>query len=142
MAVPIRSIAIAALTCLSLGAGAAGAATRIILLPISVYATGAEVDYLQSGLMEMLASRLDQYDGLVVVRPGGDVVSARVATRFDRSADQAHVGLGRCASTLFHVAPDTGANHVLPAGFTAPRARNDVVQAQLGRAAPFAAVLA
>jgi len=74
---PIRSIAIAALSCVCLGAGAADAATRIILLPISVHATGAEVEYLQSGLMEMLASRLDQYDGLVVVRPGGDAKSAR-----------------------------------------------------------------
>ena len=77
MAPSIRSLAIAALICLCLGPGAAQAATRIVLLPISVHATGAEVDYLQSGLMEMLASRLDQYDGLVVVRPGGDVVSAR-----------------------------------------------------------------
>ncbi|MGI9590012.1 MAG: hypothetical protein ACR2P8_01490 [Myxococcota bacterium] len=77
MSNPIRSIAIAALTCACLSAGAAGATTRIVLLPISVHATGAEVDYLQSGLMAMLASRLDQYDGLVVVRPGGDAKSAR-----------------------------------------------------------------
>ena len=73
----IRSLAIAALTCLLLGPGAAGAATRIVLLPISVHATGTEVDYLQSGLMEMLASRLDQYAGVVVVRPGGDALEAR-----------------------------------------------------------------
>jgi len=73
----IRSIAIAALACALLGAGPAAAATRIILLPISVHATGAEVEYLQSGLMEMLASRLDQYDGLVVVRPGGDALEPR-----------------------------------------------------------------
>jgi TolB-like protein len=77
MPLPIRSIAIAALTFLLFGPAAAQAATRIILLPISVHATGAEVDYLQSGLMEMLASRLDQYDGLVVVRPGGDAITAR-----------------------------------------------------------------
>ena len=77
MPLPIRSIAIAALTCLFLGPAAAGAATRIVLLPISVHATGAEVEYLQNGLMEMLASRLDQYDGLVVVRPGGDAITAR-----------------------------------------------------------------
>jgi TolB-like protein len=73
----IRSGAIAALTCLLLGSGAAAAATRIVLLPISVHATGTEVEYLQSGLMEMLASRLDQYAGVVVVRPGGDALEAR-----------------------------------------------------------------
>ncbi len=77
MPLSIRSIAIAALAGFVLGPVAADAATRIVLLPISVHATGAEVEYLQSGLMEMLASRLDQYDGLVVVRPGGDVISAR-----------------------------------------------------------------
>lgn len=77
MALSMRPIAIVALACLLLGSGAAAAATRIVLLPISVHATGAEVEYLQSGLMEMLASRLDQYEGLVVVRPGGEVASAR-----------------------------------------------------------------
>jgi TolB-like protein len=66
-------------------------------MPISVHATGAEVDYLQNGLMEMLASRLDQYDGIVVVRPGGDVVSARdgdAAREAGRSQDGDYVVFG------------------------------------------------
>ena len=46
--------------------------TRIALLPIAVHAAGSDVDYLQGGLAEMMAARLDQYDGLIVLRPASD----------------------------------------------------------------------
>jgi hypothetical protein len=75
----MRSIALAfgcvALLLLAAGAPAAPARTaRIALLPIAVHAAGADVDYLQSGLAEMMAARLDQYDGIIVVRPASDAV--------------------------------------------------------------------
>jgi TolB-like protein len=57
------------------GAPAAPAGTtRIALLPIAVHAAGSDVDYLQSGLAEMMAARLDQYDGIIVVRPASDAM--------------------------------------------------------------------
>ena len=71
----------------SLAAGVAGlflcfptlaeAAARIVLLPISVYAAGAETNYLSSGLAEMLAARLERYDGVVVLRPAADVTAPK-----------------------------------------------------------------
>jgi TolB-like protein len=69
----------------SLAAGVAGlllclptlaeAAARIALLPISVYAAGVDTDYLSTGLAEMLAARLERYDGVAVVRPAADVAA-------------------------------------------------------------------
>ena len=69
----------------SLAAGVAGlllclptlaeAAARIVLLPVSVYAAGADTHYLSSGLAEMLAARLERYDGVVVVRPAEDAAA-------------------------------------------------------------------
>jgi hypothetical protein len=50
----------------------AEAAPRIALLPISVYAAGAETDYLSTGLAEMLAARLERYEGVAVVRAGAE----------------------------------------------------------------------
>ena len=68
----------------SLAAGVAGlllclptlaeASVRIVLLPISVYAAGAETGYLSTGLAEMLAARLERYEGVAVVRPAADAV--------------------------------------------------------------------
>jgi hypothetical protein len=68
----------------SLAAGVAGlllclpalveASVRIVLLPISVYAADADTDYLSTGLAEMLAARLERYDGVAVVRPAADAV--------------------------------------------------------------------
>jgi TolB-like protein len=68
----------------SLAAGVAGlllclpmlaeASVRIVLLPISVYAAGADTDYLSTGLAEMLAARLERYEGVSVVRPAADAV--------------------------------------------------------------------
>jgi len=48
-------------------ARAADAATRVAILPIVVHATD-EREYLQSGLADMLASRIGQQPGLAVVR--------------------------------------------------------------------------
>jgi TolB-like protein len=69
----------------SLAAGVAGlllclptlaeAAARIALLPISVYAADADTGYLSSGLAEMLAARLERYDGIVVVSPAEGAVA-------------------------------------------------------------------
>ncbi len=66
----------------SLAAGVAGlllclpvlaeAAARIALLPISVYAAGVDTQYLSNGLAEMLAARLERFDGVAVVRPAAD----------------------------------------------------------------------
>jgi hypothetical protein len=66
----------------SLAAGIAGlllclptlaeASTRIVLLPISVHAAGADTNYLSTGLAEMLAARLERYSGVAVVRPAAD----------------------------------------------------------------------
>jgi TolB-like protein len=77
--VSIRSIALAfgcvAPVLLMVAAGAPAAperTARIALLPIAVHAAGSDVDYLQSGLAEMVAARLDQYEGIVVLRPAAD----------------------------------------------------------------------
>jgi len=67
-----RSIAIG-LSLLLLGAAAeARAAVRVALLPIVVYVQEGDSQYLQKGLEEMLAARLDQYEGVVVVRASGE----------------------------------------------------------------------
>jgi TolB-like protein len=50
---------------------------RVALLPIAVHAEGKESDYLRSGLQEMLAARLEQFDGVSVVQP--DVPGVRDA---------------------------------------------------------------
>jgi hypothetical protein len=47
---------------------------RIVLLPISVHAAGADTEYLSTGLAEMLAARLERYEGVAVVRPAADAV--------------------------------------------------------------------
>jgi hypothetical protein len=69
----------------SLAAGVAGlllclptlaeASARIALLPISVYAADDDTGYLSSGLAEMLAARLERYDGVVVVRSAADAAA-------------------------------------------------------------------
>ncbi|HJO22453.1 MAG: hypothetical protein QF890_07110 [Myxococcota bacterium] len=80
---PIRSLAIA----IFLVATPAAADVRIALLPISVHASGEESGYLQSGLSEMIAARLDQYNGVIVVNtaseagPSSGTVAAREAGR-------------------------------------------------------------
>lgn len=80
----IGSIAIALVL---LAAPAQGAAVRIALLPLAVHAAGEESNYLQSGLAEMIAARLDQYEDVVVVRqtppgtPPADASAARATAR-------------------------------------------------------------
>lgn len=66
----------------------------------------------------------------------------RVAPRLDRRADQLHVGLGRGAATFSHIALQAGADDVFPRVRAATRARNDMVEAQLGCAKALAAILA
>jgi len=55
----------------------ASAASRIVLLPISVYAAGDDTEYLSSGLAEMLAARLERYAGVVVLRPAADAAAPK-----------------------------------------------------------------
>ena len=71
-----RSVAVAVLGALILLPALAGAGARVALLPISVHASGSDSEYLQKGLAEMISARLEQYQGLVVVRPGGDAAPA------------------------------------------------------------------
>lgn len=54
----------------------AGAETRVALLPVAVHAAGSDSEYLQTGLAEMISARLEQYDGLEVVRPSSAVTPA------------------------------------------------------------------
>ena len=70
-----RSLAIAFFVSLC-AALPAQAGTRIALLPLSVHASGEDSAYLQTGLGEMIAARLDQYEGVTVVRPRVDGVPA------------------------------------------------------------------
>jgi len=122
----MRSIALA-LGCVAVlaaaGAPAAPARTaRIALLPIVVHAAGSDVDYLQNGLAEMMGSRLDQYDGIIVVRAASDAAppaneaAALEAARalgaqfvlwgsFTRFGDGASLDL-RCASVAEPAAGD------------------------------------
>ena len=49
-------------------AAAAGEPVRIALLPMSVHAHSSGTEYLSSGLAAMLSARLEQFEGVVVVR--------------------------------------------------------------------------
>jgi TolB-like protein len=69
--VSIRSLAIVPFAVSMLVAASAQGGVRIALLPISVHAAGEDTGYLSTGLVEMIAARLDQYDGIAVVRPAG-----------------------------------------------------------------------
>ena len=66
----IRFVLVGLAGVLLAGPALAGPRIRVALLPIAVHASGSESDYLQRGLAEMLSARLEQYDGLEVVRPG------------------------------------------------------------------------
>lgn len=64
----IRSLAIVLV--FSFSAMAASASdVRVALMPIAVHAAGEDSDYLREGLSEMIAARIDQYEGVTVVRP-------------------------------------------------------------------------
>jgi hypothetical protein len=52
----------------------AEASLRIVLLPISVHVAGTETGYLSTGLAEMLAARLERYEGVAVLRPAADAL--------------------------------------------------------------------
>jgi outer membrane protein insertion porin family len=68
LALPFRIGSLALVAALLALAGSAQAGARVALLPIDVHAAGAETAYLRKGLGEMLASRLEQYDGISVLR--------------------------------------------------------------------------
>jgi hypothetical protein len=70
-----RSIAVGVAGLLLCLATLAEAAARVALLPISVHAAGADTAYLSTGLAEMLAARLERYDGIVVVRAAADATA-------------------------------------------------------------------
>jgi TolB-like protein len=113
-AVMLRALAVAS-ACVLLALPAA-AEVRIVLLPVAVHAQGEETEYLSAGLSSMLAARLEQYEGVRVVRPGeapaeieGDreaVAAARAAGgdfviygAFTRFGDGASLDL-RCAQVV------------------------------------------
>ncbi len=52
-------------------AAAAGEPVRIALLPMSVHARSSGTEYLSSGLAAMLSARLEQFEGVEVIRVGG-----------------------------------------------------------------------
>jgi TolB-like protein len=110
----LRALAVAS-ACVLLAMPAA-AEVRIVLLPVVVHAQGEETEYLSAGLSSMLAARLEQYEGVTVVRPGeapaeieGDreaVAAARAAGgefviygAFTRFGDGASLDL-RCAQVV------------------------------------------
>ncbi len=70
-----------ALALLAGGGRAAAAPVRIALLPVTVHSSDAGSGYLSAGLASMLASRLEQFDDLALVRLDGekDAGSAREA---------------------------------------------------------------
>lgn len=67
---------------IALSLAVAGAATpaagevRIALIPIEVHAAGDDVAYLQAGLGDMIAARLDQYQGVDSMRAASEPVAA------------------------------------------------------------------
>lgn len=65
----LRTVAAALAAVLLAGPALAGDDARVALLPIAVHASGSDSDYLQTGLAEMISARLEQYDGLEVLRP-------------------------------------------------------------------------
>lgn len=65
-----------------------------------------------------------------------------ISPRFDGLANQVHRRLMRGPAALTHVALMTSADHVLPRGRSALRARNHMVQAQIASRKPLATVLA
>ena len=72
-----RFLGIAFFALASLHPGPAAAeGVRVALLPIAVHAQGGDSAYLETGLVEMISARLEQYDGLDVVRPGADATPA------------------------------------------------------------------
>lgn len=73
---PIRSAAVALVGALMALPALAEPNARVVLLPIAVHATGSDSEYLQQGLAEMLSARLEQFEGLVVVRPGDAALPA------------------------------------------------------------------
>ncbi|MDJ0851885.1 MAG: hypothetical protein QNK04_26195 [Myxococcota bacterium] len=72
----IRSLAIAFLALAAVLPSLAGADVRVALLPIAVHAQGEDSAYLETGLAAMLSARLEQYEGVDVVRPAADAVPA------------------------------------------------------------------
>jgi hypothetical protein len=67
--VSLRTVAAVLAALLPAGPALAGPDVRVALLPIAVYASGSDSDYLQTGLAEMISARLEQYEGLEVLRP-------------------------------------------------------------------------
>jgi len=65
-----------------------------------------------------------------------------VALGFDGVFQQVHVGLVRSAAAFFGVAVDAGADEIVPGGFAALRAGDDVIEGKFLGGEFFAAVLA
>jgi len=59
---------LAALALLAIGDRAAAAPVRVALVPVTVHSSESGSDYLSAGLASMLASRLEQFDDVALVR--------------------------------------------------------------------------
>jgi len=68
----ILSLGLAGLAVLATSQPAIAGSVRIALLPVVVHSAEADTAYLQKGLGDMLASRIERTPGLSVVRPAGD----------------------------------------------------------------------
>jgi TolB-like protein len=137
LAAILRTLAAALAALLLAGPALAGPEARVALLPIAVYASGADSEYLQSGLAEMLSARLEQYEGIQVLRPEGAVAPA--AAREDalargREAGADFVLYGSFTRFGKGASLDLRCDQVLPAatggeGADAPPARRVFIQA-------------
>lgn len=72
----IRSIAVALAAAAFAAPASAQTEVRVALLPIAVHSQGSDSAYLEMGLAVMLSARLEQYQGIDVVRPAADAVPA------------------------------------------------------------------
>ncbi len=59
---------LAALALLAAGGPAAAAPVRVALVPVTVHSSESQADYLSAGLASMLASRLEQFGDLSLIR--------------------------------------------------------------------------
>jgi TolB-like protein len=78
-------------------AAGAGEPVRIALLPMAVNAHSSGTEYLSSGLAAMLSARLEQFEGVVVVRVNGKgdpVTKTAAAVEAGRAVDASFVLFG------------------------------------------------
>ena len=91
------AIGLAGIATFLTAAAASGEPVRIALLPMSVHAHSSGTEYLSSGLAAMLSARLEQFEGVVVVRvnsKGNPVTKTAAAVEAGRQVDANFVLFG------------------------------------------------